>query len=274
MAKPIDNQLISSVSKILGEELNGQKISTMLTILSLSDFDKIYSRPYTSTKWKRLDESISFECSKSKNAKALFRVIEYVAKPQNYVNSPTNDWFSLKKSLNTQLMFYGFSLNDAGKIINSEAVETFSDAQKRLKSFEEKLFLHEIHPEILKYCREELFQENYFHAIFEASKGILDRVRIISELDTDGITLIDSAFRSKNPIVLIKGNMIQSLSDKSEYSGLKSLLSTVIYFYRNPQAHNSKLYNPKSETDAITAFSMMSLAHQILDNCINVRDLN
>ena len=29
-----------------------------------------------------------------------------------------------------------------------------------------------MHPEVLKYCRLELMQDNYFHAVFEATKGL------------------------------------------------------------------------------------------------------
>lgn len=264
--------LITSISKIIGEILTGSKITSMFQILDFPDFDIIHSRPATSTKWRRLEESISSKCISTKSAKPLFSVIQYVMKPQNFIDSP-DEWFSSTKSINSQLIFYGFELTDSGKIRKINAVESFSEAKKRLASFEDKLSLYEIHPEIYKYCREELFVENYFHAILEASKGIMDRVRDISELDKDGTTLIDLAFRKKQPLVLIEGNKLLTLTEQSEYSGLKSLLNTIVYLYRNPQAHEAKLYNPKSETDAVTAFNLMSLAHRILDNCINVREV-
>ncbi|MCI1903877.1 MAG: TIGR02391 family protein [Enterococcaceae bacterium] len=274
MTKPIDNSVVESISRILADILTGSKITTMFKILQLSDFDTLNNRPYTSTKWIRINESILDRCHKTKSAKPFFQVIEYVMKPQDFISQPDGYWHSCLKQINSQLIFYGYELNDAGKIHKIQIVETFSDAKKRLISFKEKLSLYEIHPKIYEYCREELFRENYFHAIFEASKGILNRVRQISELDSDGNSLIDQAFRSKQPLILIRGNLLQTLTEKSEYSGLKSLLNTIVYMYRNPQAHEPKLYNPKSETDAITAFTLMSLAHRILDNCINVRELN
>jgi len=126
----------------------------------------------------------------------------------------------------------------------------------------------------LKYCREENFNQDYFHAIFESSKGLSQRDRDISDLNTNGNELIQDAFSINTPKILIKGNMLNNKTDKSLYNGLKNLLKTIVSLYRNPSAHMPKLYDPKSETDAITVFTLISLAHRILDECINVRDIN
>ena len=68
--------------------------------------------------------------------------------------------------------------------------------------------------------------------------------------------------------------MLITQTDKSKYQGLKSLLNTIVYLYRNPNAHEPKLYDVTSETDAVTALTLMSLANSLLDDCINVRDLD
>lgn len=273
MIKTIDNPLIESVSRILADEIKGSQITTMFHALSLPDFDKINNRPVTSTKWRRINESLIVALNKGKSSQPLLKVIEYVMNPQNYIDKPGDCWNSLKRALNSHLIFYGFEVNDAGKVQVIDAPISFTDAKKRLKSFNDKLSVYDIHEELLIYCREELFVDDYFHAIFEASKGVLDQVRKLSELSDDGNSLIDKAFINKHPTVLIRNNMLQTLTEVSEYNGLKSLLKTIVYFYRNPQAHESRLYNPKSETDAITAFNLMSLAFRILDNCVNVRDI-
>ena len=43
-----------------------------------------------------------------------------------------------------------------------------------------------IHPEVLKYCRSELMQDNYFHAVFEAKKGLAQRLRDSTGIQTGG----------------------------------------------------------------------------------------
>lgn len=269
MSKAIDNKIIEYVSRILAEELTGSKIDTMFELLNLPNFDQL-ERGFTSTKWRRINESVLDKCKKTNSAAPFFSVIQYVVTPSTYINNPEH-WKNLLKDINSQLMFYGFEVNDAGKIIKIETVESFNDAQRRLKSFTERLSAYEIHPEILKYCQNELFSDNYFHAILEASKGLLHRLRELSGLDLDGSTLVNEAFIVKNPVIVIKENKIESLTEKSAYNGLKSLLNTIVYLYRNPKAHEPKLYNPSSESDAVTAFTLMSMAHSILDNCIRVR---
>lgn len=272
MVKAVDNLLIESISKILAEEITGNQITTMFQALHLLDFDKIDNRP-TSTKWRRINESVIDACNKQRTNQPLFEVIKYVMNPQNYIDRSDDYWNNLKRTLNSHLIFYGFEVSDSGNVQVIDAPKTFTDAKKRLKSFGDKLSSYDMHKDVLIYCREELFVDDYFHAIFEASKGVLDRVKKLSELSDDGNTLINNAFSTKRPIILIKGNFIQTQTERSEYNGLKSLLQTIVYLYRNPQAHELKLYNPKSETDAITAFSLMSLAFRTLDNCVNVRDI-
>lgn len=268
----ITNKTIIDISKVLGNLLTGSEITTMLNDLNLPNYDSINNRPYTSTKWKRLNESIHSACRTSQSAKPLFKAIEYVMSPSNFMDSP-EDWYFNKNNLNKLLIFHGFEIVDSGKISKTKVVKTFSGAQKRLKSFNDKLDSYDIHQEIFKYCTVELFEQNYFHAIFEASKGILDRVRLISESNLDGNSLINENFKLNQPIILIRNNLLESSDDRSAYNGLKSLLKTIVYLYRNPKAHNPKLYDVTSETDAITAFTLMSLAHKTLDNCINVRDI-
>lgn len=165
-----------------------------------------------------------------------------------------NDWKKILRDINSQLMFYGFEVNDSGKVIVIEVVETFNDAQKRLQSFSERLSEYDIHPEVIKYCQSELFSENYFHAILEASKGLLQRLRELSGLELDGTTLVNEVFILRNPTIIIGNSKNETMSEKSEFNGLKSLINTIVYLYRNPKVHEPILYNPSSENDAVTCF--------------------
>lgn len=273
MTQSIDKDVIENVCRVLGELTTGYKITNMFRSLHIYDFDTDnYGKP-VSTKWKRLKNAIIYECTQKRKAVPFFLVIEYIMKPINFVNSPES-WQGNRRDINANLLFYGFELTDAGKVIITNSVDTVMDAQRRLQSFQNKLEMYDIHKNILQFCNEELFQNNYFHAILEASKSVLQRVRDLSEIELDGTKLIQQVLSSKNPVILIRGNMLKTDTDRSLYNGLKNLLETIVSLYRNPKAHAPKLFDVTSETDAITAFNMMSLAHRILDNCINVRDLD
>ncbi|MTV82201.1 TIGR02391 family protein [Secundilactobacillus folii] len=275
--KPIDENCIENVSKILAELTTGSKITVMFQKLGLKDFDETRRKQNSlltnSTKWRRIKESIISGCQLSNDAKPLFNVISYIMNPPDFFQDP-DKWHRTLQSLNEKLMFYGYEINDAGEVESVNVPKTFSEAQRRLQTLKNRLSKLDVHPEILKYCNSELLQENYFHAIFEASKCVLQKIRDISELNDDCNSLVNECFNTKRPIVLIKGNMLKTQTEKSKYLGLKSLLNTIVYLYRNPKAHDPKLYDVTSETDAITALTLMSLAYGLLEKCINVRNLD
>lgn len=273
MSKPIDHIAIKQISEVLGEYSKGSELTKIFKRLNFYDHDSKNPQMKLSTKWRRIENTLNYECKKSKNAKPVFLLIQQLLTPAQFIKQGQSSWIKAKKDVNEILIFYGFELNDSGMVQKVIIAKNFTDAQKRLTSFNEKLEMYDIHQNVTQYCREELFIDNYFHAIFEASKGLSDRVRTLSETELDGSTLINTVFDRKQPIVIIRGNMLSTQADRSEYNGLKSLLNTIIYLYRNPKAHEPKLYNQTSETDAITAFTLMSLAHRILDNCINVRNI-
>lgn len=272
MAKALDATAIKEISIVLGEYTIGSELTKIFSRLNYYDHDSISPTLKLSTKWRRIENTLLEECHNKRSSKPVFTLCQQILNPASFIKKP-DQWDNARQEVNGILLFYGYQLNDLGKVELSQEVSSFTEAQKRLMSFEKKIALHQIHSEVSKYCQEELFSEDYFHAILEASKGVLERIRTISQIEKDGSALIDEVFILKRPTILIKGNMLNTLTERSEYNGLKSLLNSIVYMYRNPQAHEPKLYNQKSETDAITAFTLMSLAHRILDNCVNVRDL-
>lgn len=271
--RTIDNQCIETISKILGELTTGSKITRILSKYNWIDHDTISGQRILSTKWKRISASLSAEIRKANSATPFFKMIEEIMDPINF-NNEQETWTKNKNGINFALSFYGYELTDAGKIKSVKAANTYSEAIDRTKNLLEKLKNHNIHPDILKFCKPELLDENYFHAIFEASKSVFDKIRNITLSTKDGNSLINEAFIVKNPSIILKGNKLTTNDEISEYNGLKSLLNTICYFYRNPSAHSPKLFNPTSENDAITAFIIMSLAHQQLDRCICIRYLS
>jgi len=74
---------------------------------------------------------------------------------------------------------------------------------------------------VLSYCRAELLDENYFHAVFEATKGVAERIRTLSGLSGDGADLVNKAFAGQQP-VLVLGPLITE-SEKSEQKGFANL---------------------------------------------------
>ncbi|KSU10849.1 hypothetical protein LMG8526HA_02024 [Lactococcus lactis] len=268
----MDNQVIESISRILGEELTGSSITKMFHILDFVDHD--IERGYTNTKWRRIDESVTEKCAKLNNPRPLFDAIEYISKPINYVHHPES-WNNLKKAINSTLIFTGYELKDDGHVYKVKAARTFDEAQTRLKSLHEEISSLNLHHQVTKYCTEELLQQDYFHAVFEASKGVFNRIRDISGLTIDGQLLLDKAFDFKNqPLILIQGNSLKTQDEKNQYFGLINSIKTCLYLYRNHQAHVPKIYDELSLNDAIRGLMLISLAHELLDHCVFLTDFH
>ncbi|GAB1442537.1 hypothetical protein MASR2M39_13730 [Ignavibacteriales bacterium] len=83
-----------------------------------------------------------------------------------------------------------------------------------------------LHEEVNKYCKAELMQENYFHAVFEATKGLAQRIRELSNTDGDGANLIDKVFMGEKPILAI--NTLMTETEKSEQGVLQCCLKGVL----------------------------------------------
>jgi uncharacterized protein (TIGR02391 family) len=121
---------------------------------------------------------------------------------------------------------------------------------------------------VLKYCRTELLQDNYFHAVFEATKGLAQRIRDLSGVDADGAALVDRAFSIERPVLAF--NTLRSQTEKTEHKGFAALLKGCFAAVRNPLAHEPKILW-EGEDDAADYLSLISLLHRKLDECVSTR---
>jgi uncharacterized protein (TIGR02391 family) len=118
---------------------------------------------------------------------------------------------------------------------------------------------------VLKYCRSELLQDNYFHAVFEATKGLAQRIREMSSVEADGAALVDRVFSIERPVLAF--NTLRTETERSEYKGFAALLKGCFAAVRNPLAHEPKILW-EGEDDAADYFSLISLLHRKLDDCV------
>ena len=102
----------------------------------------------------------------------------------------------------------------------------------------------------------------------EANKGLFQRIRDISGVETDGNALIEQVF-SNNPVVII--NNFTTSSEKSEHTGFCNLLKGLCSMFRNPLAHEPKVEWPMTEQDALEILSIISYCHRRLDNAQKIR---
>jgi len=183
--------------------------------------------------------------------------------PVNYVNNYEKfEW--RRTELNKILIFNALTIYETGKIGKvAQAAKTIKEAEQRADELKRKLSSREVHADILKFCRAELLEDNYFHAVFETTKSVADKIRNLSGLTTDSSELVDGAFAIKNPKLVI--NSLQTETEKSEHKGFANLLKGFFGMFRNTTAHAPRIQWEIKEQDALDIMSLASLCHRKLD---------
>ena len=134
----------------------------------------------------------------------------------------------------------------------------------------QKLIERGVHSDVLKFCRAELVQKNYFHAVLEASKSVAQKIRDMSGFTSDGSTLVDESFRiGKKAYPVLAFNQLSTDSERSEHNGLMNLMKGFFGTFRNPTAHAPRIAWQVTEQDALDMMTLASLLHRRLDNAVN-----
>lgn len=252
---PFQEGQIESLARLLGECGSGTDISRVLNGRGLEDGSG------ESTKWRRLYWIFLDLQRKHQCANHILDFTSAFLSPARFVGR-SEDFDKQREGLNVILAFSGLEYGNDGKFRERRRAETLDEAESRLKTIQAKFKGRRLHPEVLKYCRTELLQDNYFHAVFEATKGLAQRIRDLSNVDADGAKLIDNVFSVQSPILAI--NTLQTETEQSEHKGFAALLKGCFAAVRNPLAHEPKILW-EGEDDAADYLSLISLLHRGLD---------
>lgn len=221
------------------------------------------------TKWRRIYNAFSQKQYDVANSNDILKFIQVAIHPIRFIGYGAERFSEITTSLNQPLSFIGLELGLDGKFRNTTVSKTINDAQKRANNLLSKLEARDVHPDIFKYCKAELLVDNYFHAVFETTKGVADRLRYLADLTTDGGALVTEAFASTNPILII--NNFTDATDISEHKGFTNLLIGFFGMFRNTTSHAPKINWVMTEQDALEIMTIASLCHRKLDNSHKIR---
>lgn len=254
----LSERQIEAIARFLGNQGTGTDISRILEVKRLTDDSR------ESTKWRRLWHLFCRLQEEDNNPKRILDFIETFLAPVYFIGriDALNECI---KQLNVILAFSGLEYSKNGKCIPCNKANTLEEAEQRVQLILHKLEGRCIHPQITKYCRKELMQNNYFHAVFEAAKGLSQRIRDITAIQLDGAALVDKVFSIETPILVL--NTLQTETEKSEHKGFATLLKGCFAAIRNPLAHEPKILW-EGEDDAADYLTLMSLLHRKLDLCV------
>ena len=259
---------LEGIAKVLGETetgLTGSEIGHVLLKSQIIDVDP------SATKWKRLYNAFANNQNQKQSGNYIIAFIHKSMSPVRFTNNKEQFEY-LRESLNVTLAFSGLKLDEDGKIRETNRASTITEAEERAKNLKNSLITRNVHREVLKFCKAELLQENYFHAVLEASKSVANKLRNLSGLQSDGAELVTDALslgKTSTPLIAI--NNLESDTEKSEQKGFMNLLIGLFGTFRNPTAHAEKIYWPINEQDALDILSLISLIHRKLDLVKRIR---
>lgn len=250
---------LQAIADALGDTsdgLTGSEIAHLLATCRMLDPSPQMTKRY------RLYNAFAESQNARQDRTAVLAFIRKSMKPELYARSPERH-DPMRANLNRALAFAGLAMNAAGELASISAARTLTEAQRRAAELRNDLEIRNVHPDVLRFCREELLDENYFHAVLEAAKSVADKLRSRTGSNEDGGKLVDQALGGKNPILII--NDFQTESEKSEQSGFANLIKGSFGMFRNPTAHAPRISWAVNRVDAEEVFGILSWIHKRLD---------
>ena len=261
--KKLNENTISAICAVIADTSNGLSGTEINKHLSFLKVPIVYSNM---NKRDNLYNNLIQYINKTNNFTIIYQLIEQCLNPINYTKESQREKYNwLYEEINKVLMLLGFSARADGKIILTKKSFSLNEVDQRVNSLKTKLRNRCIHEEIYKYCIADYLQKDYFDTVFEAAKGLCERVRTLSGLKSDGGELMQSAFSTKNPYLIF--NSLRTESEQSEHKGLRELLEAICHLVRNPAAHTPKINWKVDEEKALDVLTLISFAHKYLDCC-------
>lgn len=259
---PLDSALLERLAQALGDAFSGSELTRLLNDCGMAD-----PSGEGVTEWRRLDAAFRLQQRQYSCADAVLKFVKHCMKPVQWASRP-DDFEHTRELLNQALAFAGYNLQASGALHRRRAAQSHADAGIVSRRMHKKLQERGGHADVFRYCNAELVADDCFNAVFEAVKGMGDRVRVMASVDLDGGRLIEHVFESKPALVAF--NTLRTESERNEQRGLANIMKGIFSAFRNPAAHEPKVSWHVSEEDALDLLSMLSLVHRRLDRATKV----
>lgn len=271
----IEESVVRSLCDVLGRTQGGltnKEISELLEVARIADPTPPTTKyAYAAiNKRDRLFRALIRKQRKDGCGNAVLALVRTALAPVRFHGAP-GIFQTLREEVNVPLAFAGYYVDDGGRIVRKARAETLSQARQRAMRLRSQLVDRGAHPRLLRYCVEEIDNENYFHAVLEASKSLAEEIRGRTGRAEDGATLIDVVFElGKRGHPLLALNTMATATERSRHYGLACSLRGVFASLRNPTAHEPKIHSTLTEQDAMDELCHMSYLHRQLDECDEV----
>jgi len=180
---------LPAIAAALGDTsdgLTGSEILHLLATCEIADVDP------TLTKRHRLYNAFAQDQNQRQDRTRILGFVRHSMKRERFARFPER-FEPMRAHLNRALAFAGLAIDASGTLAALEQARTVSEAQRRAQELRADLTTRGVHPDVLRFCREELLADNYFHAVMEAVKSVADKLRTRTGLIDDGAALVDQA---------------------------------------------------------------------------------
>jgi uncharacterized protein (TIGR02391 family) len=250
---------LRAVADALGDTtdgLSGSEIGELLAACEIVDVEPMI------TKRHRLYRAFANDQNSRHARSHILAFIRKAMRPERFLRCPER-FEPMRALLNGALAFPGLAVDSTGRLSPVDQAQTLSEAQRRAQELRADLVSRGVHPDVLRFCREELLAQDHFHAVLEAVKSIADKLRIRTGLTDDGNILIDRALAGDPPLLAI--NLLKTESERSEQKGFANLVRGTFGMFRNTTAHEARIHWSIGKDDAEDLLSLVSLIHRRLD---------
>lgn len=249
---------LEAIADALGhteEGLTGTEIEHLLRVCRMRD-------PGTMTKRLRVYNAFAESQNGRQDRTRILAFIRKAMAPARHMR--TRERFEpMRANLNRALAFAGLVVTKAGEIEAVARATTLTEAEQRARDLRADLEPRGVHADVLRFCRAELVEQNYFHAVQEAVKSVTDKIRTRTGLTDDGSTLVDRALGGAAPMLAI--NPHRTESERSEQKGFANLVRGTFGMFRNTTAHEARINWPMAKADAEDLLTIVSLIHRRID---------
>lgn len=261
---PLESGRLQAICYALGDTaagLTGTEIGALLAECGIDD-------PGPITKRERLFQALSARQRRDRTSNNVFAFVGAALNPARFIHQPDR-YAVIREATNRALSLSGYFIQEDGAIRRASPSKTIDEAIEAASGLSAQLHLRRIHPSVLRFCRTELLQEDYFHAVLEATKGLADELRARSGSSEDGAKLVDFGLAGdRKHLPRLAGNRLETDTDWSEHLGIYWLFKGAFSLLRNPPAHVPRLKREVEELEALDALTLLSMLHRRLDELV------
>ena len=165
VALPFLEDDLRAVAKALQNAATHGELPSLFRDCVLSESEPAEGMP----KWSRIFNTLTQAQNRTGTGNFVLKFISTALSPKRFVGDPAKHK-ELRQAINRILAFRGCQLLDDGRFQRTPCVSTIDEACARANRFRSELERRGVHADVLKFCRAELLQGNYFHAVWRPPK--------------------------------------------------------------------------------------------------------